>query len=99
MSSGRSLRLAGAGVAVDVAVLCLHYLAEMEPPIDAAGGFIDKFIGDAVMALFTDGADGAVEAAVGMTLALDRFNRSSSGPELAACARPWLPPIASALAV
>ncbi len=52
-----------------------HYLAQMDAPIHESGGFIDKFIGDAVMALFVDGADGAIAAAVGMTEALDRLNR------------------------
>ncbi len=40
------------------------YLRVMEPPITEAGGFIDKYIGDAVMALFERPAD-AVAAARG----------------------------------
>ncbi len=38
------------------------YLEKMEPIIVSHGGFIDKFIGDAIMALFTD-AENAVLAA------------------------------------
>ena len=41
-----------------------EYLSEMQGPIDHFGGFVDKFIGDAIMALFDqEGADQA-EAAV-----------------------------------
>jgi adenylate cyclase len=51
------------------------YLACMGQAIDEAGGFIDKYIGDAIMALFDDEAtDGAVNAAISMQQALDKFN-------------------------
>ena len=50
------------------------YLARMLPAVNAHGGFVDKFIGDAVMALFVGEADGAVRAAVGMHRALEQFN-------------------------
>lgn len=51
------------------------YLACMGKAIDQAGGFIDKYIGDAIMALFDDPAtDGALQAAVFMQQALDEFN-------------------------
>ncbi|MEO5340981.1 MAG: response regulator [Magnetococcus sp. MYC-9] len=54
------------------------YLSRMERPIEAHNGFIDKFIGDAVMALF-DGhfrlqAQDAVQAALGMQRELQRLN-------------------------
>ncbi len=49
------------------------YLRRMEEPIHAAGGFIDKYMGDAIMALFPRGGD-AVTAAVGMLQALEAFN-------------------------
>ncbi|MCF4970472.1 adenylate/guanylate cyclase domain-containing protein [Nostoc sp. CMAA1605] len=51
------------------------YLACMGKAIDQAGGFIDKYIGDAIMALFDDvGCDGALQAAILMQQALDQFN-------------------------
>lgn len=51
------------------------YLACMGKAIDKAGGFIDKYIGDAIMALFDDAAsDGALQAAIFMQQALDTFN-------------------------
>jgi len=47
----------------------------MGEPIEASGGFIDKYIGDAIMALFdADTTDGAVDAALGMDTALVAFN-------------------------
>lgn len=45
------------------------YLAVMGPIVSKHGGFIDKYIGDAIMALFTD-ADGAIEASIEMLSAL-----------------------------
>jgi len=50
------------------------YLAAMEPPRRARGGFIDKYIGDAVMALFDGPADDAVQAAVDSFQALQKYN-------------------------
>lgn len=51
------------------------YLAGMGKAIDQAGGFIDKYIGDAIMALFDDvTTDGALQAAIFMQTALEEFN-------------------------
>ncbi len=49
------------------------YLAHVGPVVREHGGFIDKYIGDAVMALFAS-PDDALEAAVGMVRARERFN-------------------------
>ena len=59
------------------------YMLKMEPPIQKYGGFVDKFIGDAIMALFdleTDqkGAHSAIDAAIGMQKALKIFNQEHS---------------------
>jgi predicted ATPase/class 3 adenylate cyclase len=43
-----------------------EYLAEMEPAIVSHRGFVDSYIGDAIMALFEGGPRDAVAAAVGM---------------------------------
>jgi class 3 adenylate cyclase len=51
-----------------------EYLSFMEPPLLDNGGFVDSYIGDAIMALFQGGADDAVRAAVGMRAGLDRLN-------------------------
>jgi class 3 adenylate cyclase len=68
---------------VDASFALLNeYLAEMEPPIHANGGFVDKFIGDGIMALFVDRTEGAVAAAVGMHAALRRFNLRDDLPTL-----------------
>src|SRR3990167_9977849 len=50
------------------------YLFEMEPLIKAQKGFIDKYIGDAIMALFPETADDAVKAALSMLIKLREFN-------------------------
>ncbi|HPS85166.1 MAG TPA: adenylate/guanylate cyclase domain-containing protein [Spirochaetota bacterium] len=50
------------------------YLKHVGPVIRKNNGFIDKYIGDAVMALFPHSADDALEAAVGMFENLYAFN-------------------------
>lgn len=50
------------------------YLKEMTPIIKTHGGFIDKFIGDAIMAIFPDSSDDAVAAAIEMQKTLQDFN-------------------------
>ena len=56
-----------------------RYFASMEPPIRMAGGFVDSYEGDAMMALFpgkqASSADDAVAAGIGMLKALAVFNR------------------------
>jgi adenylate cyclase len=51
------------------------YLSHMEPLIVANHGFIDKYIGDAIMALFSEGADDAVRAGIAMLYALVEYNQ------------------------
>ncbi len=56
------------------------YLKRMEPPIQNHGGFVDKYIGDAIMALFRDrenerSADAAVQTALALRQELQIFNR------------------------
>jgi adenylate cyclase len=64
------------------------YLLRMELPINSNDGFVDKYVGDAIMALFSEtpglgddpnekktSADRAINAAVGMRRQLDEFNR------------------------
>ncbi len=51
-----------------------NYLARMTPAIENNGGFVDAFVGDAVMALFVADADGAVRAGVEMHRALHEYN-------------------------
>ena len=61
------------------------YLSRMEPEIVANHGFIDKYIGDALMALFSGSArgsaDDAVRAGINMLEALKEYNqhRGNSG--------------------
>jgi adenylate cyclase len=52
------------------------YIAYVGAAIDENGGFIDKYIGDAVMALFDEPhTDGALRAAIAMQAALSTFNQ------------------------
>ncbi len=57
------------------------YLRRMGPQISSRGGFIDKYIGDGIMALFPDRPDDALHAAVGMQSVLVEYNghRRKSG--------------------
>lgn len=50
------------------------YLGTMEGPIRKEGGFIDSYIGDAIMALFDAGANAAVRAGIGDLRALEEHN-------------------------
>ena len=57
------------------------YLQAMQPVVGRHNGFIDKFVGDAIMALFDSKPDDAVLAAVDMLRALDDYNggRAAAG--------------------
>ncbi len=50
------------------------YLARMEPVITRHYGIIDKYIGDAIMALFPAGADDALDGAIDMLNELAAYN-------------------------
>jgi adenylate cyclase len=68
------------------------YLARMGNAIDRSGGFVDKYIGDAIMALFDDEhTDGLLEAVMAMRRELFALNaeRAAQG----------LPPIAHGIGV
>lgn len=63
------------------------YLARMGNAVDRSGGFVDKYIGDAIMALFDDEhTDRLLEAILGMRRELAALNAER--------ARQGLPPIA-----
>jgi adenylate cyclase len=60
---------------LDVFNLLNDYIARMGDEISKAGGFVDKYIGDAIMALFDDEhTDGVLDAALGMRRTLRAFN-------------------------
>ncbi|HEY9831124.1 MAG TPA: adenylate/guanylate cyclase domain-containing protein [Stenomitos sp.] len=52
------------------------YLRRMEPAILENGGFIDKYMGDEIMALFEGSADTAVKTGVRMLKILAEYNRT-----------------------
>jgi PAS domain S-box-containing protein len=51
------------------------FLSRMEPAIIENQGFIDKYIGDAIMALFAVQADDAVKAGIAMLKSLTEYNQ------------------------
>ena len=66
------------------------YLQRMEPGIQNHGGFVDKFVGDAIMALFPENPDGAessadraVAAAIDMRRILREYNVHRSNKDYA----------------
>ncbi len=52
------------------------YLSYLEPVIEEHYGFIDKYIGDAIMALFPTNADDAVQAGITMQKRLAEYNQT-----------------------
>jgi two-component system sensor histidine kinase ChiS len=54
-------------------------LQRFEPVVRAHGGFVDKFIGDAVMAIFPGEATRAVEAAARLQSEVAAFNEAHAG--------------------
>ncbi len=55
------------------------YLGRISPVVRDSGGFIDKYLGDGVMALFPRAADDAVRAALAMRVAVAGLNRERAG--------------------
>lgn len=52
------------------------YLERIGPKIRENGGFIDKYVGDAIMALFPDSLESAIRAGIEIQRELGRFNES-----------------------
>ncbi|MCF8387484.1 MAG: adenylate/guanylate cyclase domain-containing protein, partial [Bacteroidales bacterium] len=52
-----------------------NYLGYMEPIIRRNKGFVDKYIGDSIMALFSQRAEDALNAAIEMRIKLVEFNQ------------------------
>lgn len=50
------------------------FLAHLEPCVQREGGFVDKYIGDAIMALFPRRPEDGMRAALAMHASLRRFN-------------------------
>ena len=51
------------------------FLGEMEPLISRHGGIVDKYMGDAIMALFPSDADDAVRCSIAMLAQLELYNQ------------------------
>ena len=52
-----------------------YYLGYMEPVIRNNNGFIDKYIGDSIMALFSESVEDAINASIEMRIKLSQFNQ------------------------
>ena len=52
-----------------------YYLGYMEPVIRHNNGFIDKYIGDSIMALFSESGEDSINAAIEMRIKLSQFNQ------------------------
>lgn len=58
-----------------------RYLAAMEPCVTDNGGFVNQYLGDAILALYPTPPDDAVQSAVQMCQALEIFNEADpEGP-------------------
>jgi two-component system sensor histidine kinase ChiS len=55
-----------------------HYLSRIGPIIRAHDGFIDKYLGDAIMAIFPRDPTDAIKAAQAMCREMDAFNTEAS---------------------
>ncbi len=58
------------------------YLSQVSPIIRVHHGFIDKYLGDGIMALFPGTADDAVQAAIDMQCEVARYNAQMSAQGL-----------------
>ncbi|MGB3693532.1 MAG: ATP-binding protein, partial [Spirulinaceae cyanobacterium] len=56
------------------------FFSRMEPAILDNNGFVDKYIGDAIMALFSGCADDAVKAGIAMLQSLNEYNLTRQRP-------------------
>ena len=75
--TARSERLAPA----EVFGFLNDYLAETGPIIRAHGGYVDKYVGDAILAIFPGGQDDALRAAVALQRRVDELNAAASDVE------------------
>jgi two-component system sensor histidine kinase ChiS len=57
------------------------FLSRMEPAIIEHDGFIDKYMGDGIMALFDGAADNAVKSAIAMLATLHDYNVTRGRPD------------------
>ncbi|MEA5467935.1 adenylate/guanylate cyclase domain-containing protein [Spirulina sp. 06S082] len=57
------------------------YLSRMEPAIVENGGFIDKYVGDGIMALFSGSADDAIKGGISMLRKLKKYNKTRTRPD------------------
>lgn len=59
----------------DVFRLLNLYFKKMVPPVERHHGYVDKFVGDALLAVYPDSVDDALHSALGMMQGLKQLNR------------------------
>ena len=64
---------------VDAIAFVNTYLSRMEPAVLAQGGFVDNYVGDAIMAVFDRGPDAAVAAGIAMQRSLTAWSQAREG--------------------
>ncbi len=67
--------------ATDTVSFLNEYLVHMTPIIQGSKGIVDKFIGDAIMALFPGGAEDALKAAISIRMELTLYNANRISQE------------------
>ncbi|TGN11738.1 7TM diverse intracellular signaling domain-containing protein [Leptospira ilyithenensis] len=72
-------RLSESNHARDVFLLLNEYMERLGPAIAKHGGFIDKYIGDAIMALFPGGPADAIHASIAMKKEVDEMRHHLTG--------------------
>ncbi|WP_411822144.1 7TM diverse intracellular signaling domain-containing protein [Leptospira sp. 'Mane'] len=72
-------RLSESNHARDVFLLLNEYMERLGPAIAKHGGFIDKYIGDAIMALFPGGPADAIHASIAMKKEVDEMKHRLTG--------------------
>lgn len=55
------------------------YLERIGPAVRSHGGFVDKYLGDGIMALFPEDGDAAVQCAIEMQRRIAQFNAERTG--------------------
>ncbi|MEQ1909711.1 MAG: AAA family ATPase, partial [Vicinamibacterales bacterium] len=55
------------------------FLLRVEPAVQASGGFVDSYVGDAVMAVFDRGPGAAIDAAIAIVRALRAWTSTDEG--------------------
>ncbi|MGJ4744936.1 7TM diverse intracellular signaling domain-containing protein [Leptospira sp. SA-E8] len=65
--------------AAEVFAILNLFLSRLVPSVEKEGGFVDKFIGDSIMALYPGSPADAVRSAISLIKATEEFNKENLG--------------------